>query len=87
MYKGEKRTQFLKDEKLKFLMDEYIALGDTLYVFRIFISYYWRKKPFNMPFSHSGSFTRIPYLHIVENQHKLHQKSANIFWAVREVYK
>ena len=27
-------------------------------------------------FSHSGSCTRIPYLHILKNQRKLHQKSA-----------
>ena len=29
--------------------------------------------------------TRIPYLHILENQRKLNQKSANIFWQVREM--
>ena len=29
----------------------------------------------NMPFLHSGSCTRIPYLHILENQRKLHLKS------------
>ena len=29
----------------------------------------------NMPFLHSGSCTRIPYLNILENQRKLHLKS------------
>ena len=36
-------------------------------------------------FSHSGSSTRIAYLHILENQRILHQKSANIFWPEREI--
>ena len=30
-------------------------------------------------FSQPGSYTRIPYLQNLENQRKLHQKSANIF--------
>ena len=35
---------------------------------------------------HSGSnFTRIPYLNILGNQHKLHQKFENIFWPVRKM--
>ena len=35
-------------------------------------------------FSNSGNSTLIPYLHIVEIQRKLHQKSANTFKQVRE---
>ena len=35
-------------------------------------------KPFKYHISNSSNCTRIPYLHISENQRKLHQKSANI---------
>ena len=55
-------------------MNEYILLGDTRYVFRI--SKYiilMKKKGFLNAISHYGSCTRIPYLHIFENQCKLHQ--------------
>ena len=36
-------------------------------------------------FSHPGSFTHIPLLHILENQREWHQKSANIFSPEREM--
>ena len=39
----------------------------------------------NAIFSHSGSCTRITSLRILENQRKLHKKSANIVWQVREM--
>ena len=35
-------------------------------------------------FSHPGSCTRITYLHILENQRKLHQKSAKTFLGLIE---
>ena len=34
-------------------------------------------------FSHSGSCTRIPHLHILENKHKLH-KSTQILFDLQE---
>ena len=40
-----------------------------------------------MSFSHFGSFTRVPYLYILEKQHKSHPNSANIFWPLRDVCK
>ena len=36
-------------------------------------------------FSYSGSCTRFPHLHILENQHKLHQKSAKNIASKRDV--
>ena len=38
-----------------------------------------------MAFLHPGSGTRIHYLHISENQQKLHQKFTNIFGPIREM--
>ena len=66
-------------------MDEYIiALGDTRNIFRIF-KYIEEIGHSKCHFSHPGSCTRIPFMHIQENQSKLHQKSANILGPIKEM--
>ena len=60
--------------------DEYTLRGYSFNVFRIF-KYIINEEISHSKchFSHPGSCTRPPYMHIFENQRKLHQKSANIF--------
>ena len=62
-----------------------MPIGDTGYV-RSFEIYHINEEISHSKchFSHPGSFTRIPYFYIIENQRKLNQKSANTFWPVRE---
>ena len=48
------------------LMDEYIPLGDDIYHINEELSHS------KCHFSHPGRCARIPYLHILENERKLH---------------
>ena len=64
--------------KNEILMDEYIALrGYSLRLqnFQMFHIY----EEIRHSKCHPGSCTRIPYLLILENHYKLHQKSTNFF--------
>ena len=60
-----------------FLMDQYVPLGDTHYVFRISKYVY-----------HNNEFEIFCiFKHLYRKLTRLHQKSANIFWSLREMFR